>query len=166
MPTLMTRSPDRMWLREELLQLLSVAGTLAGLFITAVALLHTAGHADASPTIVDDMLVSSALLFLLCTYAIFFALARQRRADGGRNATTTTWRARPPRPTTWPAAARARGTGRLGALHQPPRAAGQRGDQQQRDDGAEPAAWAGGGRRGRCGHGLGRRILGLHVLSL
>ena len=65
MPTLMTRSPDRMWLREELLQLLSVAGTLAGLSITAVALLHTVGHADATPTIVDDMLVISALLFLL-----------------------------------------------------------------------------------------------------
>ena len=78
MPTLMTRSPDRMWLREELLQLLSVAGTLAGLSITAVALLHTAGHADASPTIVDDMLVISALLFLLCTYAIFFALRTRR----------------------------------------------------------------------------------------
>ena len=78
MPTLMTRSPDRMWLREELLQLLSVAGTLAGLTITAVALLHTVGHADATPTIVDDMLVSSALLFLLCTYAIFFALRTRR----------------------------------------------------------------------------------------
>ena len=78
MPTLMTRSPDRMWLREELLQLLSVAGTLAGLSITAVALLHTVGHADASPTIVDDMLVISALLFLLCTYAIFFALCTRR----------------------------------------------------------------------------------------
>ena len=78
MPTLMTRSPDRMWLREELLQLLSVAGTLAGLSITAVALLHTVGHADASPTIVDDMLVISALLFLLCTYAIFFALRTRR----------------------------------------------------------------------------------------
>ena len=78
MPTLMTRSPDRMWLREELLQLLSVAGTLAGLFITAVALLHTVSHADATPTIVDDMLVISALLFLLCTYAIFFALSTRR----------------------------------------------------------------------------------------
>ena len=78
MPTLMTRSPNRMWLRKELLKLLSVAGTLAGLSITAVALLHTAGHADASPTIVDDMLVISALLFLLCTYAIFFALRTRR----------------------------------------------------------------------------------------
>jgi hypothetical protein len=55
--------PDRLqqarrgttWLREELLQLLTLAGTLPG-------------------TLADDMLAISALVFLLCTYLIFFAL--------------------------------------------------------------------------------------------
>ena len=67
-------------MRDELLQLLSVAGTLAGLSITAVALLHSVGKTQTSSTIADDVLVLSALLFLLCTYAIFFALrTRQLR---------------------------------------------------------------------------------------
>ena len=65
-------------MREELLQLLSVAGTLAGLSITAVALLHTVGKTQTSSTIADDVLVLSALLFLLCTYAIFIALRTRR----------------------------------------------------------------------------------------
>lgn len=70
-------------MREELLQLLAVAGTLAGLSITAVALLHTVDHATATATIADDMLVLSALFFLLCTYAIFIAL-RTRHARVAR----------------------------------------------------------------------------------
>ena len=76
----MDRVDKRAWMREELLQLLAVAGTLAGLSITSVALLHTVGHVKPTATIADDMLVLSALLFLLCTYAIFFALrTRQLR---------------------------------------------------------------------------------------
>ncbi|WP_123812250.1 hypothetical protein [Ottowia oryzae] len=71
------RNP-RTWMREELLQLLSVAGTLAGLSITAVALLHSVGQKQTSSTIADDVLVLSALLFLLCTYAIFIALRTRR----------------------------------------------------------------------------------------
>ncbi|MRD47552.1 hypothetical protein [Caenimonas koreensis] len=61
------------WLREELLQLLSLAGTLAGLCITGVTLFHTTGRA-AIATVADDVLAVSALLFLLCTYTIFIAL--------------------------------------------------------------------------------------------
>ena len=78
----MDRSENRTWMREELLQLLAVAGTLAGLSITAVALLHTVDRVTATTTatIADDMLVLSALFFLLCTYAIFIALrTRQPR---------------------------------------------------------------------------------------
>ena len=71
---------QRTWVREELLQLLAVAATLAGLSITSVALLHTVGQTRVTPTIADDVLLLSALLFLLCTYAIFFALrTRQPR---------------------------------------------------------------------------------------
>ncbi|MBP7451364.1 MAG: hypothetical protein KA914_01080 [Ottowia sp.] len=72
------RSEKRTWVREELLQLLAVAATLAGLSITSVALLHTVGHTRLTPTIADDVLMLSALLFLLCTYAIFFALRTRK----------------------------------------------------------------------------------------
>lgn len=65
------RSP---WLREELLQLLTLAGTLAGLCITGIALFHSIGRGTVPGTLADDMLAISALLFLLCTYLIFFAL--------------------------------------------------------------------------------------------
>ena len=51
----MSRSHHPTWMREELLQLLAVAGTLAGLSITAVALLHTLGHANATATVADDI---------------------------------------------------------------------------------------------------------------
>jgi len=66
------------WIREEFLQLLSVAGTLAGLCITGVTLFHTSGKASLSQTLADDLLAISALLFLLCTYAIFMALRTRR----------------------------------------------------------------------------------------
>ena len=66
------------WLREELLHLLSLSGTLAGLCITGVTLFHTIGRATLPGTLADDMLAVSALLFLLCTYAIFFALRTRR----------------------------------------------------------------------------------------
>ena len=68
------------WLRDELLHLLSLSGTLAGLSITGVALFHTIGKASISSTIADDVLALTALLFLLCTYAIFFALRTKRQA--------------------------------------------------------------------------------------
>jgi len=66
------------WLREELLHLLSLSGTLAGLCITGVALIHTLGRSSLPATVADDALAVSALLFLVCTYAIFFALRTKR----------------------------------------------------------------------------------------
>jgi len=70
-------SPKSMWQREDLLHLLTLAATLAGLCITGVALFHTLGR-SAPQTIVDDALAISALLFLICTYTTFFALRVQR----------------------------------------------------------------------------------------
>lgn len=66
------------WIREELLQLLSVSGTLAGLCITGVALFHTMGGGSLSRTLADDLLAIAALLFLVCTYVIFIALRTRR----------------------------------------------------------------------------------------
>jgi hypothetical protein len=62
------------WLREELLHLLSLAATLAGFCITGVTLFHTIGKPTVSSTVADDLLALSALVFLVCTYVIFFAL--------------------------------------------------------------------------------------------
>lgn len=72
------------WVREELLQLLSLSGTLAGLAITGVTLFRTLGRASMSTTIADDLLAISALIFLLCLYVIFFGLrtARETLARG------------------------------------------------------------------------------------
>jgi len=68
------------WLREELLQLLSLSGTLAGLCITGVALFHTIGRPSLPESVADDTLAISALLFLICTYTIFFALRTKSNA--------------------------------------------------------------------------------------
>jgi hypothetical protein len=68
------------WLREELLHLLSLSGTLAGLCITGVALFHTLGRSSLPETFADDTLAISALLFLVCTYTIFFALRTKSNA--------------------------------------------------------------------------------------
>jgi hypothetical protein len=68
------------WIREELLHLLSVSATLAGLCVTGVTLFHTIGSASLPHTLADDLLAISALLFLVCTYAIFIALRTKREA--------------------------------------------------------------------------------------
>lgn len=68
------------WVREELLHLLSLSGTMAGLCITGVTLFYTAGHPSPASSIADDMLAVCALLFLLCTYLIFFALRTRKPA--------------------------------------------------------------------------------------
>lgn len=77
-------SPKKSWAREELLHLLSLSGTLAGLCITGVTLLH-GGLAGSSrmESLADDMLAFSALLFMLSCYLIFFALRdrESRRAQ-------------------------------------------------------------------------------------
>lgn len=75
-----TGTPRSTWQRDELLHLLALSGTLAGLSITGVTLLRTLGKAFVVQTIADDVLALSALLFLLCTHAIFFALRTRRSA--------------------------------------------------------------------------------------
>lgn len=75
--SLNTDRPD-LWVREELLHLLSVSGTLAGLSVTVVAVMHTIGRNALTTTIVDDMFALCALLFLFCTYLTFWALRVQR----------------------------------------------------------------------------------------
>jgi hypothetical protein len=67
-----------LWVREELLHLLSVSGTLAGLSVTVVALMHTLGTPTLATTIIDDLFALCALLFLSCTYFIFSALRSQK----------------------------------------------------------------------------------------
>jgi hypothetical protein len=71
--------PDT-WIRAELMQLLSVSGSLAGLCVTVVALMHTFGKATVAATIVDDMFALCALTFLVCVYLIFSALRSKRAA--------------------------------------------------------------------------------------
>lgn len=66
------------WGRAELLHLLSVCGTLAGLSITIVAFMHAYGQHRSSATIVDDMLALCATLFLVCIYLVFWALRTPR----------------------------------------------------------------------------------------
>ena len=70
-------SPD-IWVREELLHLLSVSGTLAGLCVTVVALMHKIATTELSATILDDLFVLCALLFLTCIYLIFWSLRMPR----------------------------------------------------------------------------------------
>jgi hypothetical protein len=67
-----------LWVRDELLNLLSVSGTLAGLSVTVVALMHTIGTTNFTNSIIDDLFALCALLFLTCTYLIFSALRTKR----------------------------------------------------------------------------------------
>ena len=59
--------------REAMLSLLSTAGTLAGIGVGLVGILNT-GRADATASIADDILLLSALGFLVVCYLIFFAV--------------------------------------------------------------------------------------------
>ena len=70
--------PDDSTWRTELLSILNLSGTLAGLSVTALALLHTFGQANQASTVVDDMLAVCSLLFLLCAYAAFWALKTRK----------------------------------------------------------------------------------------
>lgn len=75
-----SRTQTTTWLRDELLHLLSLSGTLAGLCITGVTLLHSIGKSSLTGTIADDALAVSALMFLVCTYTIFLALRTRRQS--------------------------------------------------------------------------------------
>jgi hypothetical protein len=71
-------------LRDEMLHLLALSGTFAGLSITGVTLFHTLRTNAIATTIADDLLALAALLFLLCTYLIFFALKTKSQAASTR----------------------------------------------------------------------------------
>jgi multisubunit Na+/H+ antiporter MnhF subunit len=62
------------WERNEVIQLLSLSGTLAGLCITALTVFKTLIKSFVSVTIADDVLAVSALSFLVATYLFFFSL--------------------------------------------------------------------------------------------
>lgn len=62
------------WDRNEIIQLLSLSGTLAGLCITALTVFRTLSHSALSVTVADDVLAISALFFLAATYVFFFSL--------------------------------------------------------------------------------------------
>lgn len=66
--------------REELRHLFSTSGTMAGLCITAATLFATL-RKFSTKTVVDDIFVLSALLFLLCTYCVFWALRTKHDAS-------------------------------------------------------------------------------------
>lgn len=66
-------SPDAL-IRDEMLNLLSVSGTLAGLCVTVVALMQALGKSTRVATVADDLFVVCALLFLICIYLIFSTL--------------------------------------------------------------------------------------------
>jgi hypothetical protein len=59
--------------RETLLSLLPTSGTLAGIAVGLVGLINTGARSSAS-TFADDILMLSALGFLVVCYLIFFAL--------------------------------------------------------------------------------------------
>jgi hypothetical protein len=81
----MTESTEsQSWAREELLSLLSVSGTLAGLCITVVAFMNTANRAQRAVTVVDDMLAICAAAFLICIYLIFWALKTEHPKRASR----------------------------------------------------------------------------------
>jgi hypothetical protein len=66
------------WVREELIHLLSVSATLAGLCVTVVALMNTFGKSSHVATVVDDIFAVCALLFLVSIYTIFSALRTRK----------------------------------------------------------------------------------------
>ena len=72
------------WGRDELLFLLSVAATLAGLCVTVVALMKTLSASNPSATIVDDMFALCAVLFLIDSYLIFWAFSTRRSGLASR----------------------------------------------------------------------------------
>lgn len=70
-------------IRETMLSLLPTAGTLAGIGIGLAGMIHAKPGGGAS-TIADEILLLSALGFLLVCYLIFFALRAADSAFGSR----------------------------------------------------------------------------------
>lgn len=69
---------SKSWDRNEIIQLLSLSGTLAGLCITALTVFKTINKPVFSVTIADDMLAISAFFFLTATYVFFFSLRSKK----------------------------------------------------------------------------------------
>ena len=72
----------KMWDRHEIIQLLSLSGTLTGLTITGLTIFKTQRDPSLVATVADDVLAFSAFLFLFATYLFFFCL-RNRNARLG-----------------------------------------------------------------------------------
>ena len=70
-----SRAFNSTWLREELLHLLSLSGTLAGFSVTAVTLLRTIGQPSLMQTVADDVLATGGTLLAA------HGLARQLQAQ-------------------------------------------------------------------------------------
>ena len=64
----------KMWDRHEIIQLLSLSGTLTGLTITGLTIFKTQRDPSLVATVADDVLAFSAFFFLLATYMFFFCL--------------------------------------------------------------------------------------------
>lgn len=69
--------------REAMLSLLSTAGTLAGIGIALVGIINTE-RGGTPATIADDILLLSALGFLVVCYLIFFAVRNVSAANAWR----------------------------------------------------------------------------------
>lgn len=67
-----SREYDR--IREELLVLLPMSATMSGLCIGAITLFHLNGQMAKITSAADDILAICALIFLVSTYFIFWAL--------------------------------------------------------------------------------------------
>jgi hypothetical protein len=61
-------------IKNELLHMLSLSGTLAGLCVTVVAVMNALDKSARATMVVDDLFALCALLFLICIYLIFSAL--------------------------------------------------------------------------------------------
>ena len=64
----------KMWDRHEIIQLLSLSGTLTGLSITGLTIFKTLRAPSLVESVADDVLACSAFFFLLATYMFFFCL--------------------------------------------------------------------------------------------
>jgi hypothetical protein len=71
-------------IREELLHLFPVSGSLAGFCIASVTIFHVLQPSPKISTIADDVLTVSAFFFLLSTYLTFWALRTKNNAMTAR----------------------------------------------------------------------------------
>lgn len=62
------------WAREEMMQLFSVSGTLAGLSLTIATLFNIINRTAALASIADNILSLCAFMFISCNFMIFWSL--------------------------------------------------------------------------------------------